>query len=230
MDGQYLNTTDVARRLDTNPASVRNFATQLNELGYPLKKGEGSEWLWPIDLVEVVRVAYQISNPVSSVKKQPRITFKDSVLLLEATGRLANGAKRSESLPEVLADLRGLPDRVFAEVSRLSDEVDRLNKSITDFAKSDTGLEGRVQASLRPLENAASHLWEVTRRAEREITNVAMGGWVPTFGFLLLAGSWVAYLLIGLLPEIVVNPLRILWPYATVFVTGGVLGWWFGRP
>ena len=96
MDGQYLTSADVARRLNTTTATVRDFASQLVDLGYPIKKDVDSQWLWSIDLVEVVRVAYQISKA-----SQPRLTFKDSVVLLESAGRFANGAKRSEALPEV---------------------------------------------------------------------------------------------------------------------------------
>ncbi|WP_126187530.1 winged helix-turn-helix transcriptional regulator [Thermus scotoductus] len=95
--GEWLTTGDVARRLGLSPGTVRHYAEVLRERGYPLRQGEEGEWLWPPEVVELVRVAYHAARCLS-----PRLSLEDMLDLLERTATYTL-TRRGETLHDLVA-------------------------------------------------------------------------------------------------------------------------------
>ncbi|MCS6867796.1 hypothetical protein, partial [Thermus sp.] len=101
--------------------------------GYFFRQGEGGEWLWAPETAEVARVAHALARAT------PGLSFERALDLVEYAGRIAQKTRPGTTLPEVLAQLRGL-DQVLQRLGELAGHLEKI-ATRTDSAL-ERGVEG----------------------------------------------------------------------------------------
>jgi len=221
LEGGWLRSSDVARRLGVSPGTVRHYGELLRSRGYPMQRREEDgleEWLWSPELVELARVAYQVARSV-----RPRLSFEQAVELIEYAGRVAVQARKGETLPEQVA-------RVLAAVEDLGAIPEDLAEAARGVSASVRSVRGELQRASEEVLAAAEALQDVAGAVRREVeASVPGGGWVVAALVLLSLALLLPWVFEAVGQGISAERVRFLGPVIAAFVLGGVLGWWVRR-
>lgn len=222
LEARYLTSSDVARRLGVSPGTVRHYGEVLRSLGFSMPRGEapgGEEaYLWPPELVEVARVAYQMARAAS-----PRLSFEEAVRLILYAAEVAVPAREGETIPALLEDIRRMQGDLRYVLERLEVVPGRVELAISEAVRrAEEEARGALSRATHSLEEAAAFLRGVAQEVEGMVRRAESGGWLPLMTFLLL------------LAAILVEPfaqggLRALLPYVLAVGVGAFLGWWMSR-
>ncbi|MCS7219572.1 MAG: hypothetical protein NZ846_11510 [Thermus sp.] len=163
--------------------------------GYFFRQGEGGEWLWAPETAEVARVAHALAKTTRGV------TFEHALEIMEYAGRLASATRPGTTLPEVLAQLRGL-DQVLQRLGELAGHLEKI-ATRTDSAL-ERGVEGlgRVArqgeyALERAVDQVEERLGGVLEGVEERAWRIAMGWWAAPLVIGVQSGALVALAMRG---------------------------------
>lgn len=218
LEGGWLRSSDVARRLGVSPGTVRHYGELLRSRGYPMQRREEDgleEWLWSPELVELARVAYQVARSV-----RPRLSFEQAVELIEYAGRVAVQARKGETLPEQVA-------RVLAAVEDLGAIPEDLAEAARGVSASVRSVRGELQRASEEVLAAAEALQDVAGAVRREVEASVPGGrWVVAALVLLSLAIFVPSLLGALGHGDLARSIGAVAPYLGAAIFGGLVGWW----
>lgn len=212
--GEWLTTGDVARRLGISPGTVRHYGSVLRERGYPLRQGKEGEWLWPPEVVELVRVAYHAARSVS-----PRLSLEDMLGLLE-TAATYTLTRQGETLHDLLA-------RVNRAVGNLAREREALEEAVEEVRKAGHAAKGAVEDAVKKVEQEANGVLRTLRqRVNAELAGVSVGYTLSGIALLVLATGFVVQALGGGQGQNLAGLFLKVLPYLAAALAGGIVGWW----
>ncbi|MGC8905568.1 hypothetical protein [Thermus sp.] len=219
VEATYLTTSDVARRLGISPGTVRHYGEVLRGLGFPMPQEEapGGEqaYLWPPELVELARVAYQMARASS-----PRLSFQEAVELILYAAEVAVPAREGKTIPTLLQDVRRIQGDLRYLLGRLEEVPGRVELALAGAVKRAEQESARaLSGASESLRQATARLVEAAEKVEDLARQASAGGWVP-------AVALVALLFSLLLQPFVEGGPRALLPYVAVASVGGFIGWW----
>lgn len=209
--GEWLTTGDVARRLGISPGTVRHYGSVLRERGYPLRQGEEGEWLWPPEVVELVRVAYHAARSVS-----PRLSLEDMLGLLE-TAATYTLTRRGETLHDLVG-------RVHRAVGTLSREREALERAARELEGAARSVRASMDDAARGVQSELARiLAEVRSKVDTELAGVQWGYVLSGVALIFLAAAYVYQAITG-------GGGGPLWmwiaSHLVAALAGGFIGWW----
>ncbi|RTI11855.1 hypothetical protein [Thermus scotoductus] len=212
--GEWLTTGDVARRLGLSPGTVRHYAEVLRERGYPLRQGEEGEWLWPPEVVELVRVAYHAARCLS-----PRLSLEDMLDLLERTATYTL-TRRGETLHDLVA-------RVRQAVGNLSREREALEEAVEEIREAARGARAAMERAASGVQGElARTLAQVKEQVNTQLAGANWGYVLSGVALVVLAVGFVVQALGGGQEAGAVERILKVVPYLATALAGGVVGWW----
>lgn len=222
LEARYLTSSDVARRLGVSPGTVRHYGEVLRSLGFPMPTeqmpGGEEAYLWPPELAEVGRVAYQMARA-----SKPRLSFEEAVKLILYAAEVAVPAREGSTIPVLLEGVHELQEdmrRLVATLKGLPPSVENAVQEAVRRAGEDAA--HAVNEALRPLREEANRLQGEAKRLVDLVRQAQAGGWVPAAALLVLFFSLI-------LEPFVQDGLRAALPYFAVLALGAFMGWWASR-
>lgn len=222
LEARYLTSSDVARRLGVSPGTVRHYGEVLRSLGFPMPTeqmpGGEEAYLWPPELAEVGRVAYQMARA-----SKPRLSFEEAVKLILYAAEVAVPAREGSTIPVLLEGVHELQEdmrRLVATLKGLPPSVENAVQEAVRRAGKDAA--HAVNEALRPLREEANRLQGEAERLVDLVRQAQAGGWVPAAALLVLFFSLI-------LEPFVQDGLRAALPYFAVLALGAFMGWWASR-
>ncbi len=222
LEARYLTSSDVARRLGVSPGTVRHYGEVLRSLGFPMPTeqmpGGEEAYLWPPELAEVGRVAYQMARA-----SKPRLSFEEAVKLILYAAEVAVPAREGSTIPVLLEGVHELQEdmrRLVATLKGLPPSVENAVQKAVRRAGEDAA--HAVNGALRPLREEANRLQGEAERLVDLVRQAQAGGWVPVAALLVLFFSLI-------LEPFVQDGLRAALPYFAVLALGAFMGWWASR-
>lgn len=222
LEARYLTSSDVARRLGVSPGTVRHYGEVLRSLGFPMPTeqmpGGEEAYLWPPELAEVARVAYQMARA-----SKPRLSFEEAVKLILYAAEVAVPAREGSTIPVLLEGVHELQEdmrRLVATLKGLPPSVENAVQKAVRRAGEDAA--HAVNGALRPLREEANRLQGEAERLVDLVRQAQAGGWVPVAALLVLFFSLI-------LEPFVQGGLRAALPYFAVLALGVFMGWWASR-
>lgn len=222
LEARYLTSSDVARRLGVSPGTVRHYGEVLRSLGFPMPTeqmpGGEEAYLWPPELAEVARVAYQMARA-----SKPRLSFEEAVKLILYAAEVAVPAREGSTIPALLEGVHELQEdmrRLVATLKGLPPSVENAVQKAVRRAGEDAA--HAVNGALRPLREEANRLQGEAERLVDLVRQAQAGGWVPAAALLVLSFSLI-------LEPFVQGGLRAVLPYFAVLALGVFMGWWASR-
>lgn len=222
LEARYLTSSDVARRLGVSPGTVRHYGEVLRSLGFPMPTeqmpGGEEAYLWPPELAEVARVAYQMARA-----SKPRLSFEEAVKLILYAAEVAVPAREGSTIPVLLEGVHELQEdmrRLVATLKGLPPSVENAVQKAVRRAGEDAA--HAVNGALRPLREEANRLQGEAERLVDLVRQAQAGGWVPAAALLVLFFSLI-------LEPFVQDGLRAALPYFAVLALGVFMGWWASR-
>ncbi len=222
LEARYLTSSDVARRLGVSPGTVRHYGEVLRSLGFPMPTeqmpGGEEAYLWPPELAEVGRVAYQMARA-----SKPRLSFEEAVKLILYAAEVAVPAREGSTIPVLLEGVHELQEdmrRLVATLKGLPPSVENAVQKAVRRAGEDAA--HAVNGALRPLREEANRLQGEAERLVDLVRQAQAGGWVPVAALALLFFSLI------LEPLVRGGPQAAL-PYFAVLALGAFMGWWASR-
>lgn len=219
LEARYLTSSDVARRLGVSPGTVRHYGEVLRSLGFPMPTeqmpGGEEAYLWPPELAEVARVAYQMARA-----SKPRLSFEEAVKLILYAAEVAVPAREGETIPALLGDIRRMQGDLRYALERLEALPGRVELAFSgavrraeeEGARAISRAAQSLGQTVELLQEAAEKVEGVARRAES-------GGWVPVLALLALLAA-------ALVEPFAQGGLRALVPYVMAVGVGVFMGWW----
>lgn len=222
LEARYLTSSDVARRLGVSPGTVRHYGEVLRSLGFPMPTeqmpGGEEAYLWPPELAEVARVAYQMARA-----SKPRLSFEEAVKLILYAAEVAVPAREGSTIPVLLEGVHELQEdmrRLVATLKGLPPSVENAVQKAVRRAGEDAA--HAVNGALRPLREEANRLQGEAERLVDLVRQAQAGGWVPAAALLVLFFSLI-------LEPFVQDGLRAALPYFAMLALGAFMGWWASR-
>lgn len=182
LDDGLLASSDIARRMKFSPASARNYAKVMKNLGYPIQVSGVNEYSWPLPVFEVFEVAYKISH-------SEHISLATAVKRLEYFGKISLQAHRGFVRVEV--DQRGIEaisslnklESINEKIAKLSMDLNSTqtlttkilnNSAMIDQNNSNRLIElGHIVKSLEKQKQSFLYLWPIA---------LAIGCFIGFFG------------------------------------------------